>query len=66
MYGDNSAKMPIGLAMAFSHDKRAFYNFLNMSDSEQDAIMEKASKSKSIVEIQRMVSALSGKNESII
>ena len=62
MYGDNSSKMPITLAMAFSHDKKAFYNFLNMSDNEQDEIIERAERSKSILEIQGIVTALSRKN----
>ncbi|MBQ8163650.1 MAG: hypothetical protein IJZ93_04720 [Clostridia bacterium] len=63
MYGDNSANMPIGFAMALAHDKAAFYKFLNMSDSEQDALIEKANNSKNIVEMQRLVSSLSINNE---
>jgi hypothetical protein len=62
MYGDSSSKMPITLAMAFSSDRVAFYNFLNMSNSEQDEIISRAERSKSIIEIQKIVSSLSKKN----
>ncbi len=58
MYGDNSANMPIGFAMALAHDKKAFYTFLNMSDNEQDELIKRANKSKNIVEMQRLVNEI--------
>ncbi len=58
MYGDKSNNMPIGLAMSLSSNPEAFRQFLKMSDSEQDKIMQRARKTHSIIELKQMVDAL--------
>ncbi|MBE6624692.1 MAG: hypothetical protein E7622_03490 [Ruminococcaceae bacterium] len=58
MYGDNSSKMPLGLAMGLSSNPEAFHNFLKMSDSEQDKIISKARNASSLLEIYNMVNKM--------
>ena len=58
MYGDNSSKMPLGLAMSLSSNPEAFYKFLKMTNEEQDEIMEKARATHSIVELKGIVDKL--------
>ena len=55
MFDIINGHMPIPLQMAFAHDKDAFNRFLNMSDSEQDEIIQRAEKSSSFMETEGIV-----------
>lgn len=61
MYGDNSSRMPLGLAMSLSGNPDAFNNFLKMPDLEQDKIIKKAREASSYLEIHNIVKGIEAK-----
>lgn len=65
MYGNNSYDMPIGLAMALSHNVEAFKTFLSMTNEEQDAVAQRARESKTHRELQIMVDNLPNHKDKI-
>ena len=61
MYGDNSSKMPLGLAMNLSSNPEAFYKFLKMTNEEQDKIIQRASATHSVLELHNIVKQIQTK-----
>ncbi len=61
MYGDNSSKMPLGLAMGLSTSPDALYKFLKMTDSEQDKIIQRAKEASTFLELHNLVKQIEAK-----
>jgi hypothetical protein len=55
MFDIINGHMPIPLQMALARDEAVFNRFLNMSDSEQDEIIQMAEKSSSLMETEGIV-----------
>jgi hypothetical protein len=55
MFDIINGHMPIPLQMALARDEAVFNRFLNMSDSEQDEIIQRAEKSSSLMETEEIV-----------
>jgi hypothetical protein len=55
MFDIINVHMPIPLQMALARDAAVFNRFLNMSDSEQDEIIQRAEKSSSLMETEEIV-----------
>ena len=55
MFDIINGHMPITLQMALARDKDAFCRFLNMTDNEQDAIIQKAESASSFMETEGIV-----------
>ena len=55
MFDIINGHMPIPLQMALARDKDVFNRFLNMSDSEQDEIIQRAEQSSSFMETEGIV-----------
>ncbi len=55
MFDIINGHMPITLQMALARDKNAFCRFLNLTDTEQDEIIQKAENTSSFMETEGIV-----------
>ncbi|MBQ8738628.1 MAG: hypothetical protein IJZ04_03935 [Clostridia bacterium] len=58
MYGKNSSKIPVYLAMSFSSNPEALQAFLSLSDAEQDKFIERARRSRGVIEAEHLAQSL--------
>lgn len=60
---DKNGTLPLKLSMALSNNKGAFLTFLNMTDEEQDRVINAAREKNTVREINKIVEGLTNVTE---